>query len=150
MVAPIIAAAIPKVIDIFGDIFQTMFPDAAEREAKRLEYSLKVQETLTRLDIAQIEVNKTEAQSASIFVAGWRPAIGWVCAFAFAYQLILQPFMIFGFSVAGVTIPQTPMLDNDLLGWAMGGMLGLGTMRTVEKVKGVTTGLAGSSLPWQK
>lgn len=149
MVAPIIAALLPKVVDVFGDLFESAFPNSAEREQKRLEYSLKVQETLNQLDLAQIEVNKVEAASASMFVAGWRPAIGWVCAGAFAYTLILQPFLVFMAALGGYVIPPMPNVDGDLLGWAMGGMLGLGTMRTVEKVKGVTTGLAGK-LPWAK
>lgn len=149
MVAPLIAAAIPKVLDIFGDALQSLFPDSAEREQKRLEYALKVQETLNQLDLAQIEVNKVEAQSASLFVAGWRPFIGWVCGFAFAYSLIVQPFMAFLLAAYDHPVKELPVIDGDLLGWAMGGMLGLGTMRTVEKVKGVTTGMTGM-LPWRK
>ena len=128
--------------------FQTLFPDDKEREAKRLEYALKVQETINQIDLAQIELNKTEAQSASLFVAGWRPFIGWVCGFAFAYILILQPFMAFIFAAFGEPVKDLPMIDGDLLGWAMGGMLGLGGMRSYEKVKGVTVGLAG--LPWKE
>lgn len=146
--APLIAAIIPKAMDILGDVFQTAFPDSAEREQKRLEYAAKMQETLNSLDLAQLEVNKTEAASASMFVAGWRPFIGWVCGFAFAYNLILQPFMQFALSVYGYSPQDLPELDSELLGWAMGGMLGLGTMRSYEKVKGVTVGLTG--LPWQK
>jgi hypothetical protein len=149
MVAPIIAAAIPKVIDIFGDALQSLFPDSAEREQKRLEYALKVQETLNQIDLAQIEVNKVEAASASLFVAGWRPFIGWVCGFAFAYALIVQPFLAFILAAYGHPVKELPVIDSELLGWAMGGMLGLGTMRTVEKVKGVTTGMTGM-LPWRK
>lgn len=150
MVAPIIVAAIPKVLDIFGDALQSLFPDSAEREQKRLEYAIKVQETLNQLDLAQIEVNKVEAQSASLFVAGWRPFIGWVCGFAFAYTLIIQPFLIFLLAAAGHPLKDAlPNIDGDLLLYAMGGLLGLGTMRTVEKVKGVTVGLSGS-LPWRK
>lgn len=149
MVAPILAAAVPKVLDIFGGLFESAFPNTAEREQKHLEYSLKVQETLNQLDLAQIEVNKIEAASASVFVAGWRPAIGWVCAGAFAWQLILKDVVTYAMAIAQINVPPLPAADSELLGWAMGGMLGLGTMRTVEKVKGVTTGLAGK-LPWAK
>lgn len=149
MVAPIIAAVAPAIISAFGDIFETAFPNAAEREEKRLEYALKVQETLNQLDLAQIEVNKAEAQSASMFVAGWRPFIGWVCGGAFAYTLIIQPFLLFLCAANDVIIPPLPNIDGDLLGWAMGGMLGLGGLRSVEKIKGVaSTGIA--KLPWQK
>ena len=134
-----ILALAPKVMDIFGDIFQSAFPNSAEREQKRLEYALKVQETLNQLDLAQIEVNKVEAASASMFVAGWRPAIGWVCAAAFAYTLILQPFMVFLCAAYGNTLPELPNVDGDLLGWAMGGMLGLGGLRSFDKMKGIAT-----------
>lgn len=147
MIPALIAAATP----LFGELIDRAFPNSTERELKRLEYNQKLQETLNQLDLAQIEVNKAEAASASMFVAGWRPFIGWVCGCAFAYNLIMQPFMQFVLSAAGYPPSSLPELDSELLGWAMGGMLGLGTMRTVEKVKGVTTGLAGTvTLPWLK
>ena len=150
MPAPFIMALAPKILDVLGDVFESAFPNSAEREQKRLEYALKLQETMNQLDMAQLEVNKVEAQSASMFVAGWRPAIGWVCAGAFAWTLILRDFLIFAMTVSGTTVPTLPAVDGDLLGWAMGGMLGLGTMRTVEKVKGVTMGMASPKLPWTK
>lgn len=147
MVAPIIMAAMP----IIGELVDRIFPDSTERELKRLEITAKLQDSLNQLDLAQLEVNKTEAASASMFVAGWRPFIGWICGFSFAYVLILQPFMAFWFAAAGMPVQGLPEIDGDLLGWAMGGMLGLGTMRSVEKIKGVTTGLAGTvNLPWLK
>lgn len=146
MAAPLLAAAIPALIDVFGDLMQSAFPDSAVREQKRLEYQLKIQETLNQIDLGQMEVNKTEAAHGSIFVAGWRPFIGWVCGVAFAYHFILQPFLAFIFAVAGKTIAM-PVFDMDALFTVLMGMLGLGAMRTAEKVKGVTVGLSGA-LPW--
>jgi hypothetical protein len=144
-----ITAIIAALSPLVGDLIDRAFPDSESREQARLEVYARMQENLTKMDMAQLEVNKAEAASASVFVAGWRPFIGWVCGLAFAYILILQPFMEFCFAAYGNPVKELPKVDGELLGWAMGGMLGLGTMRTVEKVKGVTQGLSGS-LPWRK
>ena len=61
-----------------------------------------------QLALSQIEVNKAEAQSGSIFKGGWRPAVGWVCAIAFAYHFILKDLIIFGASFAGADLPVLP------------------------------------------
>jgi hypothetical protein len=86
--------------------------------------------------MAQIEVNKAEAASGSIFKGGWRPFIGWVCGLAFAYHFILQPVLLFGVAVAGVELPALPEFDMSSLMPVLLGMLGLGGLRTVEKIKG--------------
>jgi hypothetical protein len=84
----------------------------------------------------QLEVNKAEAASGSIFKGGWRPFIGWGCGAAFAYHFILQPMIVFGVAVAGVTIPDLPEFDMATLMPVLMGMLGLGGLRTVEKLQG--------------
>jgi hypothetical protein len=88
--------------------------------------------------LAQIEVNKMEAASGSIFKGGWRPFIGWVCGIAFLYHFILQPLIIFGVSVAGIDVPELPEFDMSTLLTVLGGLLGLGTLRTYEKSKGLS------------
>lgn len=89
---------------------------------------------------AQIEVNRTEASHASLFVAGWRPAIGWICGGSLAWQFILQPIATWFITVAqGIwqfTVPAFPILDNESLYTVLLGMLGLGGLRTYERVKG--------------
>ena len=91
--------------------------------------------------MAQAEVNKAEAQHRSIFVAGWRPFIGWTCGVALAYHFILHPIVVF----AMMTFPEIPVTPEQLPEFDMGslltvlmGMLGLGGMRTYEKAKGLT------------
>lgn len=145
--APAVLALLNGIFPIVGDLIDRAFPDSAAREQARLEIYAKMQDQMAQLDLAQLEVNKQEAAHASIFVAGWRPFIGWVCGFAFGYILILQPFMLFGFAAAGHPVKDLPEIDTELLGWALGGILGLGTMRSVEKIKGVSMGLTGT-LPW--
>ena len=88
--------------------------------------------------LAQIEVNKAEASSGSVFKGGWRPFIGWVCGAAFAYHFVLQPLIIFGVAVAGVQIPELPTFDMGSLMTVMMGMLGLGGLRSYEKKQGLT------------
>jgi len=78
----------------------------------------------------QLEVNKVEAASKSLFVAGWRPAVGWSCCFALVYSTILSPILSIWFIV--------PPVDSSLLTTVLMGMLGLGVMRSAEKIKKVS------------
>lgn len=84
----------------------------------------------------QIEVNKAEAASASLFKGGWRPFIGWVCGIAFAYHFVVQPILVFVLVAAGLAIPDLPEFDMGTLMPVLMGMLGLGGLRTFEKVQG--------------
>ena len=90
------------------------------------------------LALAQIEVNKAEAASGSVFKGGWRPFIGWVCGGAFAYHFVLQPVIVFAVVAAGVDLPPLPEFDMTSLMTVLMGMLGLGGLRTYEKQKGLT------------
>lgn len=86
---------------------------------------------------AQSDVDKVEAANANVFVSGWRPAIGWVCGAALASQYIVRPILQWGFTIAHQPLPTLPGIDDNL--WQlMFGLLGLGTLRTYEKVKGVS------------
>ena len=86
--------------------------------------------------MGQIEVNKAEAQHPSMFVAGWRPAVGWVCALAMLFNFLLIPFINLGFDIAGYDI-QLDLIDMQTMMPVLLGMLGLGGMRTAEKIKKV-------------
>ena len=88
--------------------------------------------------LAQIEVNKAEAQSGSLFKGGWRPAVGWICAIAFGYHFILKDLIMFICGVAGLELPDLPEFDMGTLLTVLGGMLGIGGLRTYEKQKGLT------------
>ena len=88
--------------------------------------------------MGQLEINKAEAASGSVFKGGWRPFIGWVCGVAFAYHFVLQPLIVFGVTAAGVDIPALPEFDMGSLMTVMMGMLGLGGLRSYEKKQGIT------------
>ena len=89
-------------------------------------------------NMGQIEINKAEAQHRSMFVAGWRPFLGWGLSFAMLWHFVLAPVTIFGFAYSGMPAPDLPVFDMDSLMTVLLGMLGLGGLRTVEKIKGKT------------
>ena len=88
-------------------------------------------------NLAQLEVNKSEAAHKSIFVAGWRPFVGWVCGVSLAYHFIVAPLLQFGFALSGME-QELPEFDFSQLSTVLMGMLGLGGLRTFEKMKGVS------------
>ena len=88
--------------------------------------------------LAQISVKAAEAASGSLFKGGWRPCVGWVCAIAFFYHFVGQPIIIFIVALSGATLPTLPDFDMGTLLTVLGGMLGIGGLRTYEKQKGLT------------
>ena len=88
--------------------------------------------------LAQLEINKAEAASGSVFKGGWRPFVGWVCGIALLYHFILSPLILFGVTMIGIDIPPIPEFDMGSLMTVLMGMLGLGSLRTYEKQKGLT------------
>jgi len=86
----------------------------------------------------QLAINKEEAKSGNIFIAGWRPFIGWSCGVALVWHFIAAPFIIFFAALFGATLPTLPEFDMGSLMTVLMGMLGLGGLRTFEKYKKVT------------
>lgn len=118
---------------------------------KRNEINLQIAEIADRADqryheelIAQTEVNKIEAQHASVFVAGWRPFIGWTGGVGIAYTFVLAPFIEFVARAAGYT-QEMPMPDAGQLMTLITAMLGVGAMRSYDKMKGTAPLPKGSA-----
>ena len=108
----------------------------ADKDLKmKLQHELET--AMHSANLAQLEVNKAEAVHKSIFVAGWRPFVGWVCGVALAYHFILAPLLQFSFALAGMD-QELPEFDCSQLSTVLMGMLGLGGLRTFEKMKGVS------------
>ena len=133
----------PLLIPVLGNLLDRIFPDPKAAAEGKLELMRMAQAgELAQLDAevklinGQIDVNKVEAASQSLFVAGWRPAIGWVCGAAFAFKFILGPAAVVVMAMAGHPIA-LPEFDFTEMSTILMGMLGLGALRTVEKVKGV-------------
>ncbi len=120
-----------------SSILDKVIPDKDLREKLSHEIATMAEQHTQAQVMAQIEVNKIEAASNSVFVSGWRPAIGWICAMGMAGNFLIIPFanMALELSKTGVTIPMIAL--SEMMPVLMG-MLGLGAMRTVEKVKAVS------------
>lgn len=127
------AAAIP----ILGDVLDRVIPDTnARKEAKEKLAELEQQGELS-LILGQLAINKQEAAHKSLFVAGWRPFIGWTCGVAFAYAFVLSPVARTIMAANGIDITDLPVLNVADMMPVLLGMLGLGGLRTYEKFRGV-------------
>jgi hypothetical protein len=131
--SPLILAPI---LELGGKILDRLFPDATERARAERDFLMLMQEQDLKKVLAQLEVNAREAQSPHLFVSGWRPGAGWTSVAGLAYAAILQPLLTWLSAIKGWPAP--PMIDSDTLLYVLGGMLGLGALRSVEKAKGVT------------
>lgn len=130
------------IVEVVGKVIDRVFPDPAQAAQAKLEFA-KLQQTGELTQIAgQMEINKIEAASQSVFVAGWRPFIGWVCGAAFGWNFVLMPILGWVSSLAGHPV-QVPQLDFSEMSPVLIGMLGLGSFRTVEKIKGTKKSPAG-------
>lgn len=113
-----------------------IFPDA-NIEAQSKADALKAELTQEFSSVlGQLDINKVEAASTSVFVSGWRPAVGWTCALGYAYEFLTRPIAN-GIAVACGLPPVFPGIEIEALSTLLFGLLGLGAMRTIEKAKGV-------------
>jgi hypothetical protein len=140
---------ITAALQLGKSILDRTIPDKAAREqAKAALAQMQVKGELQQL-IGQLEINKAEAQSSNWFVAGWRPAIGWICGAGLASQFLVRPFATWIGNIIVATHPAIlettpavsslisyPSLDLGTLMTLLLGMLGLATHRTYEKIKG--------------
>ena len=130
----LIGAVLPAVTDIIG----RFLPEDPEKRAEaEREIEAQLSEHLAKIDIAQLDINKTEAAHRSIFVAGWRPFIGWSCGVALSWNYIAQPVLVFTLAQTG-NLVDLPALDMSQMMPVLMGMLGLGGLRTFEKYKSVS------------
>lgn len=121
---------------LVNTVVDKIFPDAnieaqAKADALKAELAKELEYTLGQLDI-----NKTEAANPSVFVAGWRPMVGWMGALGYGYEFLFRP-LLNGLAVAAGLPPVFPGIEMEALTNLLFGLLGLGTLRTAEKIKGV-------------
>lgn len=128
--------AIAAVSNLADSAIKRIWPDATEVEKAKLEQLSQELQNNFNLVMGQLEINKTEAASASVFVSGWRPAVGWICGAALAYAAIIEPFarfvavVIFGYQGA------FPAIDTDITLQILMGLLGLAGLRSFDKKQG--------------
>lgn len=131
--------AIGAIIDSVGKVAS----DLITTDKERLDLELEARRIGQATDLAQVEVNKAEAQNQNLFVSGWRPAIGWVGAAAMAYQFLFYPLLVWAWvwlqaeQVVPKEVSPPPMLDTEALWVILSGMLGIAGMRSFEKARGV-------------
>lgn len=131
-----IAGIIEAVGSVAGDLITT--------EKERMSADLAAYEAETKRLGLQTEINVEEAKSASLFVSGWRPCVGWICASALAYQFLLFPLFQWGWSAAqaanlvSLGLVPPPALDTGMLMTLVTGMLGIGGLRSFDKLNGTS------------
>jgi hypothetical protein len=126
---------VTALLDIGGKVIDRIWPDATQAANAKFEL-FKLQQSGELAQIAgQLEINKVEAANPSIFVSGWRPFVGWVCGFGLVYSFLGQPLLTWVANINHYGVP--PALDISTLLTVLGGMLGLGGLRTIEKLNGV-------------
>lgn len=132
---------IGKIVESVGNIADDLFTSKEEK----LKIALQEKKMQQELMQGQLEINKEEARHGSVFVAGWRPFIGWVGGIALAYQFLLYPLLIWFWTLAQAKnwipkdIAPPPVFDAGPLFAIVTGMLGIGGMRSYDKIKGVDT-----------
>jgi hypothetical protein len=124
---------VTALFEVGSKVLDRVLPDPAQQAAAKLEL-LKLQQSGELTQIAgQMDINKVEAASSSVFVSGWRPSIGWVCGAGFAVQFVIGPLAEWGAALAGHPV-KFPQMDTGTMMPLLLGMLGLGGLRTAEKL----------------
>lgn len=123
------ADPITAVADLANTVIGRLWPDKTEQERAQMAAALTVVQ-------GQLDANKAEAASSSVFVAGWRPFIGWVCGVGCAWNWIGLPVALFGAALFGHPLDLKPADLSEMMPLLLG-MLGMGTLRTFEKTRGV-------------
>jgi hypothetical protein len=122
------------IFDIGKTLIERFLPDPEKRREAEMELIRMAADGELRQTLAQLEINAREAAHPSVWVSGWRPGFGWAGVAGFTYATILQPLLAWGAAVKGWPAP--PVLNLDLLWVVVTGLLGIGGLRSIEKVKG--------------
>ena len=133
-----------SIFDFGGKIIDKIFPDKDAADRAKLEM-LKLQQAgeFKEMELAfesakaQMKINEIEAANQNVFVSGWRPAVGWVCVAAYCYNYVAMPLIVWFATWYDKAAPSMITLDTGELTTLLFGMLGIGTLRTFEKVKNV-------------
>lgn len=137
---------VDSILNIGVSLIERFFPNKEEQERRKadllkmqMEGELKQIEQDFQLNLNQLEINKEEAKSASLFVSGWRPFVGWMGGIGLGYSVFLFPVVQWACTIWYPTITP-PVLDVSVVVSVLGGMLGINTIsRSVDKVKGVAS-----------
>jgi phenylpyruvate tautomerase PptA (4-oxalocrotonate tautomerase family) len=127
-----------KLVDPVSNILDKVVEDKDQKAKLAHEIATMAERHAQELARGQIEINKEEAKSRNIFIAGWRPFVGWTCGLALFWHFLGLPVTLFITGWFNLQHPPLPEFDMNSLMTVLLGMLGLGGMRSFEKFKGVT------------
>lgn len=133
-----ITTILTTLMPILGTIIDKIIPDAEAAAKAKTDMEMAIIEAANKGALAQLEVNRVEAQHRSIWVAGWRPAIGWTCALAIAWTYVGTPIIETILILLDKPVIELPTIDMDYLLELVFGMLGLAGLRSWEKSRGLT------------
>ena len=127
------------IMGVANPLLDRFFPDKSKAQEFMAEFQTKLLDAQVQLDTAQSDVNKVEAASEDGFTRRWRPFIGWVCGSAFAINFVVIPMLAALSALAGSPLSLPPLDISEMMPVLLG-MLGLGSLRTFEKVSGFAGG----------
>ncbi len=126
---PMIGPIVSKLVDLI--------PDPNARKKAKEEFERDLLGAVTQASNAQAKINQVEAAHKSVFVAGWRPFIGWICGVGILWAFVAQPIVVWYLAISGSNLT-VPDINTDGLYQLVLAMLGMGGLRTLEKIKGVS------------
>lgn len=126
---PLVGPILDKLVD--------RIPNANERKRAKEEFEKELLGAITQASLAQTKINEIEAAHKSVFVAGWRPFLGWICGIGILWAFIVQPIAVWAVKVFGSPSIELPVINTDGLYQLVLAMLGMGALRSFEKIKGV-------------
>ena len=129
---PVLSAILPLV----GEVIDRVVPDKNGNAKAKREIEQTLATAAMKGQLGQLEINKIEAGHRSIWVAGWRPCCGWICASALGFHFIVAPIVQWAGSLWGFNLP-LPNFNMDALLYVLGSLLGIAGLRTFEKHKGL-------------
>jgi hypothetical protein len=128
---------ISAILPLISTVIDRVIPDKNGAEKAKQEIEKTLIDNANQLNLAQVEVNKVEAEHRSVFVAGWRPMIGWSCAIGIFWLFVGHPLVVYIDGLDG-TVSPIPTINHDILLELTFAMLGMAGLRTFEKLKGIT------------
>ena len=125
------------ILPVIGNVIDKLIPDNNKRQEAKEEMEKALIQNANAINLAQIEVNKADAQSANWFQSSWRPLCGWTCGFALAWHFVISPMLIFFTAWFGFDVPKLPVFDMESLMTVLFGLLGMSGLRSWEKSRGI-------------
>jgi hypothetical protein len=127
-----------SIADLANTVVNKIWPDKTQEEKDKMALALAEMNNEMQQMTAQTDINKVEAASSSLFVAGWRPAVGWISAIALGYVALIEPLARFTAQVLYQYAGNFPVIDTTITMQVLLGMLGLAGMRSFDKKNGTS------------